>query len=232
MFSFLAFLFRLIFHLFESKKRLLVQVSLQQKELEILKRHHRKKRVRFRHSDRIILSILHRVGHIRDHLSIVKPETVLGWQRQLIKQFWTFKRKKRVGRPPVSHEIKQLILSMKNDNLFWGNKKIQGELLKLDIRLDKNTIRNMLIDFRRKDKIRQSLTWKQFLSVQIHSFYAMDFFTIDTYDEATILCLFYYLSSDARDCAVYHYPESLPGIRQATIDRIRGSAQQLGVSYS
>ncbi len=100
MFSFLAFLFRLIFHLFESKKRLLVQVSLQQKELEILKRHHRKKRVRFRHSDRIILSILHRVGHIRDHLSIVKPETVLGWQRQLIKQLWTFKRKKRVGRPP------------------------------------------------------------------------------------------------------------------------------------
>jgi len=69
---------------------------------------------------------------------------------------------------------------MKNDNLYWGYKKIQGELLKLDIRLDKNTIRNILSDFRRKGKIRQSLTWKQFLSVQIHSFYGMDFFTIDT----------------------------------------------------
>ncbi len=180
MFHLLAFLFGLIFHLFDSKKQLLAQISLQQKELEILKRHQRKKRVRFLPSDRIILSILNRLGYVKDHLSIVKPETVLRWQKQLIKHFWTFKRKKRVGRPPVSHEIRQLILSMKNDNLYWGYKKIQGELLKLDIRLDKNTIRNMLIDFRRKDKIRQSLTWKQFLSVQIHSFYAMDFFTIDT----------------------------------------------------
>jgi hypothetical protein len=180
MFSFLTFLFRLIFHLLESKKRLLLQVSLQQKELEILKRHHEKKRVRFLHSDRIVLSILHRIGHIKDHLSIVKPETVLGWQRELIKHFWTFKRKRRIGRPPVSHEIRQLILSIKNDNLYWGYKKIQGELLKLDIRLDKNTIRNILSDFRRKGKIRQSLTWKQFLRVQIHSFYGMDFFTIDT----------------------------------------------------
>ena len=42
MFSFLTFLFRLIFHLFESKTRLLVQVSLHQKELEILNRLQRK----------------------------------------------------------------------------------------------------------------------------------------------------------------------------------------------
>ena len=35
MFHFLAFLFRLIFNLFESKKQLLVEISLQQKELEI-----------------------------------------------------------------------------------------------------------------------------------------------------------------------------------------------------
>ena len=76
MFYLLAFLFRLMFNLFESKKQLLAQISLQQKELEILKRHHRKKRVRFLHSDRIILSILNRIGYIKDHLSIVKPETV------------------------------------------------------------------------------------------------------------------------------------------------------------
>ncbi len=113
----LAFLFRLIFHLFESKKQLLAQVSLQQKDLEILKRHHRKKRVRFLHSDRIIFSILNRIGYVKDHLSIVKPETVLRWQKQLIKHFWTFEKKKRVGRPPVGNEIRQRILTMKNDNL-------------------------------------------------------------------------------------------------------------------
>ena len=180
MFSFLTFVCRLIFNLGMSKKDLLVQVSLQQKEIEIFKRRHRSRRVRFVHSDRIILSILNRIGYIKDHLSVVKQETILHWQKQLIKHFWTFKRKKRVGRPPISNEIKGVILAMKNDNLYWGYKKIQGELLKLDIELDKNTIRNILSDFRRKGKIKESLSWKQYLRLQIYSLYAMDFFTIDT----------------------------------------------------
>jgi transposase InsO family protein len=46
--------------------------------------------------------------------------------------------------------------------------------------VDKKTIRNILTGYRRKGKVKQSLTWKQFLSVQAHSIYAMDFFTIDT----------------------------------------------------
>jgi transposase len=180
MFSLLTFLSHVIFNLCKSKKELLVQISIQQKEIEILKRKQGGRRIRFLHSDRIVFSILNRVGHLKEHLTLVKPETVLHWQRQLIKNFWTFKSKKRVGRPPVSNEIKQLILAMKNDNLFWSYKKIQGELKKLDIHLDKKTIRNILTDFRRRGKIRRSLTWNQFLRLQIHSLYAMDFFTIDT----------------------------------------------------
>ena len=69
---------------------------------------------------------------------------------------------------------------MKNDNLYWGHKKIQGELLKLGVDLDKKTIRNIIADFRRKGKIKQSITWKQFLRYQAHSIYAMDFLTVDT----------------------------------------------------
>jgi len=180
MFSLLTLLSRLIFNLCKSKKELFVQISIQQKEIEILKRKQGRRRIRFLHSDRIVFSILNRVGHLKDRLTLVKPETVLRWQRQLIKHFWTFKRTKRVGRPPVTNEIKQLVLAMKNDNLFWGYKKIQGELQKLDIHLDKKTIRNILTDFRRKGRIKQSLTWEQFLRLQIHSIYAMDFFTVDT----------------------------------------------------
>ena len=95
MYSFLTFVCRLIFNLGISKKDLLVQVFLQQKGIEILKRRHRSRRVRFRHSDRVIFSILNRVAHLKERLSLVKPETVLGWQRQLIKHFRTFKKNKR-----------------------------------------------------------------------------------------------------------------------------------------
>ena len=78
-------------------------------------------------------------GHLQESISIVKPATVLKWQRQLIKHFWIFKSENRIGRPPVDKEVKKLILSMKNDNLYWGYKKIQGELIKLGITLDQKS---------------------------------------------------------------------------------------------
>jgi hypothetical protein len=105
---------------------------------------------------------------------------VLRWQKQLIRRFWTHKTINRVGRPSIKNEIKQLIVSMKNDNLYWGFKKIQGELLKIGISLSQKTIQNVLADFRRRGKVKKSLAWKRFLKLQIHSLYAMDFFTIDT----------------------------------------------------
>ena len=162
MFSLFTFLFHTIFSLFKSKKDLIIQNSLQKKEIEILLRKNQKKRIKFRHSDRIIFSLLNKVGHIKETISIVKPETLCKWQRQLIKHFWTFKCDNRIGRPPVDKEIKQLILSMKNDNLYWGYMKIQGELLKLGVSLDQKTIRKILTVYRRQGKINQSLTWKQF----------------------------------------------------------------------
>ena len=180
MFSLLTFLFRLIFNLFQSKKKLLIKTCIQQKEIEILKRTNRKRRPLINQADRMILAILNYSGDIRHSISIVKPETVIRWQQELIKQFWTYNHSKPVGRPSVSQDIKQLILSMKNDNNYWGCKKIQGELLKLGISLDKKTIRNILDDYRRRGKIKKPLSWRKFISVQANSIYAMDFFTTDT----------------------------------------------------
>ena len=127
MFSLLAFLIGAIFNLFKSKRELLIQICLQKKEIKILMRKNQKKRLEFRRCDRIVLSILNRISNIKGTISIVKPETVLRWQRDLIKRFWTYKTMNRVGRPPVQSEIKQLILNMKNDNLYWGSVQIRNK---------------------------------------------------------------------------------------------------------
>ena len=58
MFSLLTFLIGAIFHLSKSKKELIIQLYLHKKELEILKRQNHKKRLKFKHYDRIIFSIL------------------------------------------------------------------------------------------------------------------------------------------------------------------------------
>ena len=129
MFSLLTFLFQALFSLFKSKKDLIVQICLLKKQINILLRNNQKKRLKIYHKDRIVLSILNRISPIKESISFVKPATILKWQRQLFKHFWTFTSENQVGRPPVDKDIKQLILLMKNDNLYWGYKKIQGELL-------------------------------------------------------------------------------------------------------
>jgi putative transposase len=179
MLSILCFLFSLLLNFFISKKSLLVENSLYKKEIEILKRQ-KKNHLKFNHSDRIVFSILNNTVHLKDTISIVQPETILRWQRQLIIRFWTFKHPKRGGRPPVDNDVKKLILDMKNENLYWGYKKIHGELLKIGISLDTKTIRNIIAVYRRIVKINKSLTWRKFLTLQAKSIYAMDFFTIDT----------------------------------------------------
>ncbi|MDA3789064.1 MAG: hypothetical protein PF503_11340, partial [Desulfobacula sp.] len=46
-----------------------------------------------------------------DALIIVKPETVIDWQRRRFKKYWTKKsgKRKRLGRPSINLEIRQLI---------------------------------------------------------------------------------------------------------------------------
>ena len=182
MFTFIFHLIRVLFTLFfPDNRNIIFQNIILWKENEILKRK-LKKRIRFNFFDKLFYALFNKLSNtIKDHIILVKPETILKWQRHLIKKFWTFALDKpKMGRPPVPGWIKYLILEMKNKNLFWGCKRIQGELLKLGIELHKKTIGNILRDFRRKNKIRKGLTWSKFLKSQIKSIYAMDFFTVDT----------------------------------------------------
>ena len=84
--------------------------------------------IKTRKSERFVLSVLCSIsGIVEKHLCIVKPETLLKWQRAFIKKKWTYKRNK-PGRPALTKQIKQLILQMKNDNFLWGSRRISGEL--------------------------------------------------------------------------------------------------------
>ena len=53
-------------------------------------------------------------------LLIVKPQTVIGWHRKGFKLYWTWKSRKRTGRPPIDAEIRTLIRRMARENPTWG----------------------------------------------------------------------------------------------------------------
>ena len=119
-------LLKLFFSIFRSKKSLVCEIAMLRKELQILQRKVKSKRVITTDKDRIFFTLLQMIANIKDRISIVKPETVLSWQRNLIKKYWTFNTgKKRRGRKPIAKDIQILILKIKNDNLLWGVRKIQ-----------------------------------------------------------------------------------------------------------
>ena len=112
-------------------------------------------------------------------VSIVKPETILAWQYRLERRKWDYsdRPKKSPGRPRTSSDIEKLICDMARENT-WGYKRIQGELEKLDIKISKSTIANIL----RRNNLppspeRKGLTWREFLSRHDDVFLCADFFT-------------------------------------------------------
>ena len=95
MLLFLSFLVKIIFNLAGSRRSLLIRIALLEKELEILQRKNLKKRLIPKRTDRIIFVIMNLLFNIKGSTSIFKPDTILKWQRNIIKGHWTFKSKKK-----------------------------------------------------------------------------------------------------------------------------------------
>ncbi len=80
---------KLFFNLCTSKKLLICENAMLKKELQILQRKETMKaKICTSHQDRMFFTFLQVVANIKDHISIVKPETVLKWQRLIIKNNW------------------------------------------------------------------------------------------------------------------------------------------------
>jgi putative transposase len=111
-------------------------------------------------------------------VNIVKPETILAWQRKLEHQKWNYndRSKSNPGRPQITPEIEALVCRMARENI-WGYERIQGEMQKLGFKISKSSIANIL---RRNDlprsPERKGLTWQEFLSRHAEVFLCTDFF--------------------------------------------------------
>jgi hypothetical protein len=111
---------------------------------------------------------------------VVSPQTLLRWQRELVRRKWTYRRR-RAGRPPLDRERRELVLRLVRENPRWGCVRIQGELRKLGIRVGATTIRSII----RRSRLgpaprRQGPSWAEFLRAQAQGMVACDFFTVET----------------------------------------------------
>jgi putative transposase len=158
-----------------SKSELLLENALLRQQLVILQRHVKKPRLTRR--DRLGLLLL--ASHFRawkQALLILKPDTLLRWHHQGFRLFWRLKCRTRRGRPPLSKDLVILIQQMASENPCWGAERIRGEMLKLGIRVAKDTIHTY--PRRVRPSRPSSQNWNPILQNHTKDLWACDFLPV------------------------------------------------------
>src|SRR5712691_8381820 len=144
---------------FRTRAALQAEILALRHQLLVLQRSNKSYRVRLRATDRLLWGWLSRLWtNWRSALIIVKPETVIGWQRQRFRLYWKWKSRHRAGRPSVSGEVRDIIHSMSLANARWGAPRIHGESLKLGIQVSPATVAK----YRVRPRKPPSQTWRSF----------------------------------------------------------------------
>lgn len=145
-------------------------------QLAIFKRRH--PRPSLRPTDRLFWVWLSKIWTgWREALIIIKPETVMAWHRQAFRFYWRWlSRRKSIGRPRVSAEVRTLIKRMTQANPLWGAPRIHGELLKLGIDISERSVSRLMPKVRNPP----SQTWRTFLDNHFRELVSIDFLTVPT----------------------------------------------------
>jgi putative transposase len=112
----------------------------------------------------------------RTALIIVKPETVIMWHRQGFRLWWTWKCRRRTGRPTVPAEVRALIRTMSQANSLWGAPRIHGELFEAGCR----RLSSVRGEVHGQPRQPPSETWRTFLANPLQQIAAADFFVVLT----------------------------------------------------
>lgn len=142
-------------------------------------------RLRLSDAERSTLAeIAKRLGRkaLKDIAQVAKPDTILGWYRQLVaRKFDGSRQRGYPGRPPVSPEVEELVVRFARENRSWGYDRIVGALANLGHQVSDQTVGNIL---RRHDiapapKRSRTTTWKEFLQTHMDVLAGADFFTVE-----------------------------------------------------
>ncbi|MCA1703681.1 MAG: helix-turn-helix domain-containing protein, partial [Actinobacteria bacterium] len=149
--------------------------------------------------DRFFLAAASRLlGRASRSSFFVRPDTLLGWHRQLVRRRWTYAGR-RPGRPAISEGIRDLVLRLARENPRWGYQRIVGELAGVGVRVSATTVAKIL----RQAGVapagaRSQLSWREFLRAHAESIIACDFFTVDTLWLGRLYVLFFLEVSSRR----------------------------------
>jgi len=186
-------LLRLVRALAADRARLALENLVLRQQLNVLKRS--VKQARLHDGDRLFWVLIHRLlKEWKEHLVLVKPETVVRWHRQGFRYYWRWKSRAKPGRPAIEPEVIALIRRMSTENGLWGAPRIRSELALLGHDVAESTVAKYMVKAR--DPERQQ-TWRMFLRNHMGVAAACDFFVVPTLT-FKLLYAFVVLSHDRR----------------------------------
>ena len=149
-------------------------------QVEILRRKLGGNRVIPSPDDRaLLLAIGQELDHdVTDVIGIVTPQTYCRWVTELREG----RKPKRVGRPKIVRNMRELVIRLAKENAGWGYRRIVGELRKLRLKLGRSSVRRILKDEGltpsplRRGKAGET-TWQKFIRLHVNTLVACDFFT-------------------------------------------------------
>src|SRR5277367_5318579 len=110
----------LLVGLFRSRTAREAEMAFLRQQLVVLQRS-APARLRPRTADRLIFVWLYRLfPSLLDASVVFKPETLVRWHRSGFRLYWRWKSRRRVGRPAVPADIRDLIRTISRDNPLWG----------------------------------------------------------------------------------------------------------------
>jgi transposase InsO family protein len=121
---------------------------------------------------------------LEDIATIVKPETILGWNRRLAAAKCDGSNRRRFpGRPRVDKALEDLVVQMAKENRSWGYGRLAGALAHLGYDISAQTVGNIL---KRRGlptapERQKTTTWSACIRTHMDVLWATDFFTTEVW---------------------------------------------------
>jgi putative transposase len=135
-------------------------------------------------------------------VTIVRPDTLVRWHRDLCRLFWRAKSKPR-GRPRIPADLQRLIADIAAANRTWGEERITAERrVKLGLTASPRTVRRYMGRNQRPPGGRSTQSWATFLGNHADAVLACDFFVVVT---ATFQRLYVFVILDVATRRIRHW---------------------------
>ena len=170
--------------------------DFQNAQIEALLQKLGRKRILLTDDQRRVLAVKgHALGRkaLRELTTIVTPDTILRWHRELVAKKWDYSEKRKsVGRPRIRQVIVDLILKFARENPTWGYDRIQGALANVGYHISDTTVANVLKQHGIEPAPDRQRTgdWSTFLKAHWDVLAAIDFTTIEVWTKGGLVTFY------------------------------------------